>query len=495
MKKYVIGIDVGTSGTKTIAVDVSGVILGSDTQTYPLYQPQAGFSEQDPSDWWAAVVKSVKNVLAAVGDAELLAVSFSGQMHGMVALDENGEVIRRAILWNDQRTQAQCDEITAAAGGLSGLLGYTNNMMLTGYTGGKILWMKQNEPDNYKKTKIIINPKDYIRYKLTNELVTEVSDASGTGLYDVKNRTWATELIEKIGLDVKLFAPCVESTVQTGVVTAEAAAICGIPAGTKVYGGGGDAVISTTGMGLAAPGRVGVTLGTSGVVAAGLPGFGDNPNGCLQLFASNANGGYMAFGCTLSAAGSYQWFHDNLGGGLSFRELDDLAAKVEAGSGGMLFMPYLNGERCPLFDADTTGSFIGITSQSEQGHFARATLEGVCYSLKQVYEMICKAAPNIQSNEIVLAGGGAKSPLWRQILADIFDLPVRTVYGSAEGGAFGAALVAGAGCGMWPSLDEAMKLAKPESETLPNPANREVYAKLYAKYVKIYEALQFFNEK
>ncbi|MCI8624447.1 MAG: xylulokinase [Provencibacterium sp.] len=487
----VIGIDVGTSGCKVIAVAADGRILSESTETYPLYQPQPGWTEQEPDDWWEGAVRGLRTVTAGLGGATIVGVSFSGQMHGMVALDKEKRPVRRAILWNDQRTQKQCDQITEAAGGLPGLLTYTNNMMLTGYTGGKILWMKENEPENYEKTETVILPKDYIRYRLTGELVTEVSDASGTGLYDVKNRCWAKGLIEKVGLHESLFPACVESTEQTGCVAEAAAAETGIPAGVPVYGGGGDAVISTTGMGLAVPGRVGVTLGTSGVVASGLPGYADNPEGRLQLFCGNAPGRWMAFGCTLAAAGSYQWFHDALGGGDSFRDLDRLAGEVPAGSGGLLYLPYLTGERCPLFDPEAKGAFLGLSSVMGKGHFARAVLEGVCFSLKHVYDRIADASPTIVSNEIVVAGGGAKSPLWRQMLADIFQLPVRTVYGSALGGSFGAALVAGAGCGLWQDLEEAMKLAKPDGETLPIPENAGVYRAQYEKYLQMYPALKW----
>jgi len=482
---------VGTSGCKTIAVDASGKILASAIGDYPLHQPKAGWSEQDPDDWWEGVRKSVGDVISEIGDTQIAGVSFSGQMHGMVALDKDDKVVRRAILWNDQRTSAQCDEITSAAGGLDGLLAYTNNMMLTGYTGGKILWMKKNEPDNYAKTVLVLNPKDYIRFLMTGSKETEVSDASGTGLFDVKERAWSYELIGKIGLEKSLFPKCVESTEQTGVVTEEAAKLTGIPAGTPVYAGGGDAVISTTGLGLVKPGRAGITLGTSGVVAIGLPDFADNPGGMLQLFCNNAPGRWMAFGCTLSAAGSYQWFRDALGGGESFRDLDGLAAEVSPGCDGLLFLPYLTGERCPIFDAKATGSFIGVNSTMRKGHFSRAVLEGVCYSLKQVYDLIVKASPGIDTNEIAIAGGGAKSPLWRQMLADIFGIPVKTVHGSAEGGAFGAAMVAGTGAGLWPSIDDAMSIAKPETETLPNPENTAVYNAQYEKYVKMYGALKW----
>lgn len=491
MKQCVIGIDVGTSGCKTIAVSAEGEILASATSEYPLYQPRAGWNEQDPADWWEGTRKSVESVMSGLDGWQVAGVSFSGQMHGMVALDKEDQVIRRAILWNDQRTGAQCDEITEAAGGLEGLLQYTNNMMLTGYTGGKVLWMKQNEPENYEKTTVILNPKDYIRFLMTGSKETEVSDASGTGLFHVRERTWSYDLIDKIGLRRDLFPKCVESTSQTGVVNAWASGLTGIPEGTPVFAGGGDAVISTTGLGLVKPGRAGVTLGTSGVVAVGLPGYADNPGGMLQLFCNNAPQRWMAFGCTLSAAGSYQWFRNALGRGEDYRALDDGAAEVPPGSDGLLFLPYLTGERCPVFDPNATGAFLGITSLMSKAHFSRAVMEGVCYSLKQVYDLIVEAAPGIDTSEIAVAGGGAKSPVWRQMLADVFGLPVKTVHGSAEGGAFGAALVAAAGAGLFPSLDDAMACAKPESETLPNPDHAAVYTAQYQKYVKMYEALKW----
>jgi len=426
-------------------------------------------------------------------------VGLSGQMHGMVAMDAYNNVIRRAILWNDQRTAAQCDEITELAGGPDGLLGYTNNPMLTGFTGGKILWLKQNEPENYAKTKLILNPKDYIRYKLTGDFTTEVSDASGTGLFDVKNRKWGTELIEKIGLSASRFPKCVESTDITGTVSETAFNLTGIHAGVPVSGGGGDAVISTTGLGLIKPGRIGVTVGTSGVVAMGLPAYMKNPGGKLQVSCNNAPGTWHAMGVTLNAAGAYSWFANTFGqyeseqtkgtGKSVFYLLDKLAEVTPAGADGLIFTPYLTGERCPLNDPDATGVFAGITSRHTKGHFARAVMEGVAFSLKQVYDLIKSVkGEHLQSNEVVLAGGGAGSPLWRQIFADVFALPVRTVYGSAEGGSFGAALVAGVACGIWSSLEDTVRLIKPESETLPVKENEEVYRQQYNRYVKIYKS-------
>ena len=497
----IIGLDVGTSGCKVLAMDEGGSILGSLTEEYPLYAPHPGWSEQDPEDWWQGIVRGIRKILPRIGGRRVCAVGLCGQMHGMVALDAEGNVIRRAILWNDQRTEKQCEEITRLAGGTDALLGYTNNRMLTGFTGGKILWMKENEPENYARTKIILNPKDYIRYRLSGEAITEVSDASGTGLFDVKGRRWSSELIRKIGLRMSLFPRAVESTDRAGTVSAAAAALTGLPEGTAISGGGGDAVISTTGLGLIRPGRVGITLGTSGVVAMSLPTYMENPGGRLQVSCNNAPGTYHAMGVTLSAAGSYQWFRNAFGdyeretgkktGRSPFALLDEAAEKTASGSDGLIFLPYLTGERAPINDPSATGAFLGITARHGKGHFARAVMEGVAYSLRQVYELILSVNRDLKPDEIVLAGGGAHSPIWRQIFADIFNLPVRTVSGSAEGGSFGAALVAGVTAGVWSGLPETVKLIRPESETLPVGAHVPVYEKQYQKYIRYYGALKW----
>lgn len=428
-------------------------------------------------------------------------MGFSGQMHGMVALDKDGRVVRRAILWNDQRTEKQCGEITERAGGLDKLLSITNNRMLTGYTGGKVLWMKENEPENYDRTKIILNPKDYIRFKLSGKICTDVSDASGTGFFNVANRKWAVDLIEKSGLNPDIFPHAVESTDSAGNVTREAAEQTGIPEGTVVAGGGGDAVISMVGLGLIKPGRIGITLGTSGVVAINLPAFAPNPEGMLQVFCGNEPGMYSAIGVTLSAAGSYQWFCNAFGDYEAerakaedknvFAVLDGEASAVPAGSEGLIFLPYLTGERAPVNDPKAKGAFLGITSRHTKGHFARSVMEGVAFSLRQVRELIGKTGGGEASGEIVLAGGGAKSRIWRQIFADVFNLPVRTVYGSSEGGSFGAALVAGVTAGAWKNLSRTVPFIESESTTLPKAENARVYESLYEKYVRFYDALKW----
>lgn len=498
----VIGIDVGTSGVKVIAVDSDGSIIASVTESYPLYSPQAGWTEQDPADWWEGTQKALRAAAASCRDYEIRGIGMSGQMHGMVALDSEHRVVRKAILWNDQRTVSQCEEILAAAGGLDALLDATNNRMLTGYTAGKILWLKETEPENYRKTRIILTPKDYIRFLLTGRLMTEVSDASGYGLYDVRKNTWHMGLIGKIGLSADLFPPVVESGATAGHITDEAGACCGLPAGIPVAAGGGDAVISTTGLGLIKPGRIAVTLGTSGVVAMGLSDCMDNPGGNLQVFRGNTPGSFVAMGVTLSAAGSYHWFRDALGryeseqaarsGQSAFALLDREASDVAPGAEGLMFLPYLNGERCPYNDPDARGGFVGLTSRHRIGHFARAVLEGVAFSMRQVYEMMLSSSGSLpDSREVVLAGGGAASPLWRQIMADVFGMPVRTVYGSSEGGSFGAALIAGVTAGVWDSMESAAVLIRSESETLPTANNREMYDSMYADYVRMYEALRF----
>ena len=502
MKKYVLGIDIGTSGTKTILVDDQGYVAASKTIEYPLETPKPGWTQQNPADWWNAAVGSVKAVLekAQVPAEDILAIGLSGQMHGMVALDEHNQVVRPAILWNDQRTGKQCEEITEAAGGLDGLLKLTNNRMLTGYTGGKILWMRENEPENYAKTRVVFNPKDYIRFMLTGEIATEVSDASGTGLFNVRERTWSYELMDKLDLPHSLFPRCVESYEVAGTVTEEVAALTGLRAGLPVTAGGGDAVIQTTGTGLVRQGVLGVVIGTSGVVAMGLDGSKENKGGDLQVFCNNAKHLWHAMGVTLAAGGSYRWYRDTLckdemaeaarTGRNVYDIMGEAAEKVAPGCGGLIFLPYLSGERCPHNDSDARGVFYGLGLEHGKGAMTRAVMEGVTFSLRDVSERIYAMDESIRPEKVIISGGGAMSPLWRQIAADVFNLPVVTVSGSGEGGAYGAALVAGVGVGIWPDLVEASKVLHEETVTLPIPENVEVYNKVYALYDKLYLALK-----
>ena len=498
-KRYLIGLDIGTSGAKCILVDDAGVVIASSTQEYPLYTPKPGWAEQDPKDWWDAVVRGLKVILpkSGVDLADIAGVSYSGQMHGLVALDENNEVIRPAILWCDQRTQAQCDWITEKAGGLEGLLTYTNNQMLTGYTGGKILWLRDEEPENFKKMKLFICPKDYIRYRMTGTLGIDMSDASGTGFFDVRNRKWSDGLIELAGLSKVIFPEAHESTELAGTVTAAAAAETGLPEGLNCYFGGGDAIIQTTGGGMVKPGTLGVVIGTAGNVAMALDKYEDNPNGALQLFCGNEPGSWMALGVTLTAGGAYRWYRDELckyekgvaqaEGGNVYDVMGKSAEQSMPGAHGVVFTPYLTGERCPYPDPNCRASFYGLTLGATKADITRSVMEGVTYSLRQLVDIMGGFAKN---EKVYTSGGGSASALWRQMQADIFDLPVYTMSAASEGGAYGAIMVAGVGAGIWQDLKEAASIIKAETETLPNPENQPAYNDTYEIYCKLYHALK-----
>ncbi len=501
--KYIIGIDIGTTGCKSIMVDANGQLICSATEEYPLYTPNPGWAEQNPGDWWDATVKTLQRIIkeSAVPTEEIKGIGLSGQMHGLVPLDKDGEVVRPAFLWNDQRTEKQCREIIAAAGGEKELLKYTNNSMLPGYTGGKILWLMQEEPGNFKKSKIFLNPKDYIRYKLTGKFATEVSDASGTGLFDVENRRWSEELLEILKIPKKLLPQCYESPEVTGYVTVEVSTLAGLKENTPVVGGGGDSVVQTTGTGLINEGILGLTLGTAGIVAMGLERFKFNSTGKLQIFCNNAPNKWHIMGVTLAAGGSFHWFKNNLckheirvaeKTGQSVFEIinKSIEKQTEPGSKNLVFLPYLIGERCPYPDPNAKGVFVGLTLRHTHADMARSVMEGVGFSLKQVYDLIIDMDRNLAVNEIRTSGGGSSSLLWRQIIADIFQLPVKTVSGSKEGGAYGAALVAGTGCGIWSSMEEATKVLKVETELLPDKKNKGIYTQLYGVYAKLYNNLK-----
>ena len=498
MSKILVGLDVGTSGAKCILADETGKVLASSTQEYPLYTPRPGWAEQNPEDWWEGVKKGLKVILekSKVKAEDIVGISFSGQMHGLVALDEENNVIRPSILWCDQRTQKQCDWITRKAGGVEGLLKYTNNQMLTGYTGGKILWLRDEEPENFKKMKVFCCPKDYIRYKLTGDIGIDVSDASGTGFFNTKTREWSYDLIELAGLDKRIFPKCYESIDKTGTVTDEAAKETGLPAGLNVYAGGGDAVIQTTGTGLVKPGVLGVVIGTSGNVSMGMDGYRNNPGGKLQMFCNNEPGLWHCFGCTLTAGGALSWYVKTLAGEDAaeakklgknvYAYIDERAAKVPAGCNGVRFAPYLTGERCPYPDANARGIFYGLSLGTTRDEIVRAVMEGVTFSLKQVVELM---SADTKPEKVYLSGGGASSELWKQMAADIFEIPVYTMSAAKEGGAYGAVLVAGVGAGIWKNLSEAIKVLKEDEKCyMPNPETQEAYRKAYEQYKMIYPA-------
>lgn len=499
---YTLGIDIGTSGCKSIIVNEKGEVIASTVEEYPLYNPRAGWSEQEPEDWWKATVKGVNGVLSKSGikPDEIKGIGLSAQMHGLVAMDKDNNVVRPAILWNDQRTAKQCDEIFNAVGGLDELLKYTNNTMLPGYTAGKILWLREEEPENYEKSKIFLNPKDYLRFRLTGEFATEVSDASGTGLFDVEKRVWSKSLLDVLKIPIDKLPKCYESPEISGKICDIASKETGLVKGTPVAGGGGDAVVQTTGTGLIKEGILGTTIGTAGIVAMGLEGYRFNSTGKLQFFCNNEPGKWHIMGVSLCAGGSNQWYTKHFCDyerEIAKREnksvyaiIEGPEADVPAGSKGLIFMPYLIGERCPHTDPNARGAFVGLTLRHTKSDTIRALHEGVIFNMKQMYEMILELDSNLAVKEIRTSGGGSASPLWRQIHADIFQLPVKTVSGSAEGGAYGAALVAGAGIGMWSNLEEATNNLIVETETLPNKNNANVYNELYGVFKDLYVSLK-----
>ena len=499
-EKYLIGIDIGTTGCKSVVVDYEGNIAGSTFSGYPLVTPRPGWAEQDPAQWWIGVRLSLAELLknSGITPHDIAAVGLSGQMHGLVALDSDFRVLRPAILWNDQRAETQCDFIHEKVGGVQQLLRLTNNRMLPGYTGGKILWMRENEPELYEKTRYVLNPKDYIRYLLTGEIATEVSDASGTGLFDVKQRRWSDTLLELLDIPKERLPQCFESTEITGKITREASEQTGLVESTPVVGGGGDAVIQTTGMGIVGPGVLGIILGSGGVVAVALTSFHENTDGRLQIFCNNERELWHVMGVTLAAGGSLRWYRDTLSeaqkekasqeGRDVYEVLDELAAAAPAGSRGLLFLPYLIGERCPHVDPRARGAFIGIGLHHGRSELTRSILEGVSFSLLDVFGLLRPMMGRIE--EIRISGGGSVSQLWRQIIADVFQQPVAVVRGSREGGAFGAALVAGVGIGIWSNLEEATHVLRIENRNEPNRNAKDIYEKLYEVYHGLYNALK-----
>ncbi|PQA72145.1 xylulokinase [Brucella oryzae] len=492
MTSALLGIDIGTSGCKALLVSVEGDILASSTATYALSQPRAGWTEQDPALWIEGARKAVASVIAQYREIELLCVGLSGQMHGLTPLDQNRKILRPAILWNDQRNAAEVEEITAKAGGLDALIGQTGNRMLVGYTGGKIVWMKNHEPDLFAKLHHVLNPKDYLRLVLTGELATEVSDASGTGLFDVRQRKWASGLIEALDINPSFLPNCHESHEISGRINASGAALFGLPAGVPVAGGGGDSVIQTIGSGVIEPGQLQTTIGTAGILATALDTPVTSADGRIQMFCNVAPAKWHAMGVSLNAGGAMGWFRSILaetghGDDLTFDAVAKAAASSTPGARGLLFLPYLNGERCPHPDPAARGGIIGLTARHTLGDVSRSVMEGVVHAFYDMHALM--KSMGIEGRVIKASGGGARSPLWRQIQADMFGCDVVTTEGAAEGGAFGAALVAGVGVGVWKDATEAAGILRELTCQKADRADSAVYHKAHEIYRGLYPAL------
>jgi len=490
IKNLFLGIDISTTGAKALLMDTTGVVVTTATTALPLSTPKPLWSEQDPHDWWNGIVKSIHQALKqadATGE-DVTAVGMTGQMHGLTLLDKDGEVLRPAILWNDQRTGAQCDEIRARVG-KARLIQVTGNDALTGFTAPKILWVREHEPEVYAKGAHVLLPKDYVRYKLTGDYACDKAGGAGTILFDVKARDWSPEVLEKLDIPAEWMPRTHEGPDVTGVISAEAAALTGLKAGTPVVGGGGDQAAGAVGVGAVEPGIVGLVLGTSGVVFASTDAPYIEKDGLLHAFCHAVPGAWHLMGVMLSAAGSLQWHRDTLAPGVPFDDLLAPAADVPAGAEGLFFLPYLTGERTPYPDPLARAGFVGLTLRHVRPHLTRAVLEGVAFGLRDSMELV-KGAGLGEIKQIRVSGGGAKSALWRQILADVIGSELVTV-NTTEGGAFGAALLAAVGAGVWATVPEACAATiKVLSATAPQPEQVKVYDALYPLYRELYPALK-----
>ena len=495
---FLIGIDVGTSSAKAVLIDESGEVLATAAPEYEFVTPRPLWAESDPEDWWTATVTAIRRVLEESGieKGKVSGLGLTGQMHGLVMLDQTGEVLRPCIMWNDQRTGDQCAALTKRVGE-SKVIELTGNPILPGFTAPKVLWVEENEPEVFAKTAKVVLPKDYIRYRLSGEFYSDVSDASGTSFLDVAGRRWSEEMLSAGKVPRKWLPEVTESPVASTRVSGNAAGITGLSEGLPIVAGAGDQAAQAVGCGIVKGGVVSATLGTSGVVFAHSDECRVEPEGRLHAFCHAVPNKWHLMGVMLSAAGSFQWYRNTLGGEEMVREKEtgedayDLltreAAKIEAGSEGLIFLPYLTGERTPHPDPNAKGVFFGLTLRHTKAHLTRSVLEGVTFGLKDSLELMRGLGTEI--DEVVASGGGARSALWKQMLADVFESRIVLV-NATEGAAYGAALLAGVGCGLFPSVEEACDAVIRETEeTLPG-SNRAKYLEVYPRYRALYPLLK-----
>jgi xylulokinase len=494
---YYLGIDVGTSGTKTLLIDASGVLVAEADDEYPLHQPKPGWTEQDPEDWWKATVKTVRAVMkkAKLKPGAVRAIGLSGQMHGSVFLDKKDKVIRNALLWNDQRTADECYEITSAAGGRKALIKMVANPALTGFQAPKILWLRNHERRCFDRLAKVLLPKDDIRRRLTGDYVTEVSDASGTLLLDVVRRKWSKKLLGQLDLDLGLLPRVVESDEVTGTLSPEAAKLLGLTTDCKVVGGAGDCAAGAVGNGVVKKGILSTSIGTSGVMFV----HSDKPQydtaGRLHTFCHAVNGKWHMMGVNLTSGGSLQWWVDSVIRGLSgipankrYDAATAEAAEVAAGSDGLLFLPYLNGERTPHANPNARGSFVGMNLTHTRAHMTRCVMEGVTFALRDSLEII--QSLEVPVRQVRASGGGSKNPMWRQMQADVFGKKITTLE-VEQGPAYGVALLAAVGDGAYKSIESACQATiKVADETPPNRAAVKNYNRLFPIYQDLYSQLK-----
>lgn len=494
---YLLGIDIGTSGTKVIAIDETGKLVTSASAEYELFTPKPQWAEQNADDWWDAVCKCCREITARIGNDDIAGIGLSGQMHGLVMLDANHQVLRPAILWCDQRTQAQCDWITSAVGKAT-LVSETANPVLTGFTAPKIIWVRDNEPAIYERAVMHLLPKDYVRFRLTGEFATEVSDASGTSLLNVPERRWSSVVCDRLGIPLSHLPRVYESYEISGRIDKLGAAATGLKEGTPVVGGGGDQAAGAVGNGIVQSGIISVAMGTSGVVFA----FADtpviDPNLRVHTFCHAVPNKWHVMGVMLSAGGSMRWYRDTIA--LSekavaahmktdpYELITREAATVDPGSEGLFFMPYLTGERTPHPDPQARGAFVGLNLRHTKAHMARAVMEGVSFGLRDSLEILKEM--NVSIGNVRINGGGAKSEIWRQIQADIFGFPLSTIT-IDEGPALGVALLAGVGAGIYSSVEEACSaVVKVSRGASVIEENARAYERYYGVYRDLYPALK-----
>ncbi|MBV9073116.1 MAG: xylulokinase [Acidobacteria bacterium] len=502
MQPCVIGIDVGTGGTRVLIADSSGRLLASATEEHaPFASPQIGWAEQHPDDWWRAAQLAIRRALqqSAVRAEQVACVGFSGQMHGAVLLDAADQVVRPALIWCDVRTQSQCDELNRSVGSAR-IIQLTCNPALTNFTLTKLLWVREKEPENWARVRSVLLPKDYVRFRLTGEKAIDVADASGTLMLDVARRQWSSELLQAAKIDRALLPSLFESPEVCGQITAKAAEATGLKLGTPVVAGAGDQAAGATGMGIVSPGAVSATIGTSGVVFAATDRPALDPHGRLHTFCHAIPGRWHVMGVTQAAGLSLRWFRDQFGTRDTGKTQDPYelltaeATRVPAGSDGLLWAPYLMGERTPHLDPDARAALVGITASLTRAHVVRAILEGVAFSLKDTFTIFEEM--RVPVKRIRLGGGGARSELWRQIQADIYGHEVEIVE-AEEGAAYGAALLAGVGAGIWPSVDVACATSVRVAKTIhPIAKNVDSLRSSYHAYRRVYPALKsIFSEQ
>ena len=485
----VLGIDIGTSSVKSLVLQINGKILGETSKSYTVISPQSGWREQNPADWWQAVVETVASVLKKNGirPSRVKAIGLSGQMHGSVFLDDRGKVIRPAILWNDQRTEVECKELTGRAGGPEALIQAVNNPALQGYTAPKILWLRNHEPENFAKLRQILLPKDYIRFLMTGDYATDVSDASGTLLLDVFKRKWSSDLLTKLDLNPEILPRLYESPDVVGQLTVKASRTLGLDAGVRVVAGAGDQAAGAVGMGVISSGLVSATIGTSGVVFAHSDEAVPNAYGLLQSFCHAVPGKWSVFGCMLSAGGALEWYRHAMFPKKSHATLLKWAQSVREPDPGLFFAPYLDGERCPYPDRQVRAAWVGLSTTHSRKDLVRALIEGITFGMTDQLQLL--RGLKVPICEIRLGGGGSKSRFWRQLQADIYGSPVARIE-TPSVSALGAAILAGTGGKFWPSVQKGCETAVQTKKAIePNPRSQEFYSDRYRRYRALYPML------